>query len=159
MPSPTSKQPLRWSLEVAAREMDWNRDTLRKKLVQADQVPALDGTYSTRQLLTAIYGDIDAERLRKTKEEADNMALKNAILRGESLPKGLMTPAMEEVFIVVKQMVTASSMTTLEKRDLLNTIANWPVAVKNVAQKASKQIALVKEAGKANGNGEAEEAD
>jgi hypothetical protein len=143
-------------LQAAAREFDWHTDTLKKKLIQAKENPGADGTWSTKQMVAAIFGDIAAERLRKVKEEADNVALKNSILRGESLPKGLMTPALEAIFIVIKQLIQASGMSSLEKRDILQTIATWPVAVKTVAQKASRQIKLEKE--EANGaNGETEE--
>ena len=152
-PSSNVKHPLRWSVESAAREFDWHVDTLKKKLVQAEQIPT-EGTYGTRQIVAAIFGDVASERLRKVKEEADNVALRNAILRGEVLPKDLVTQAMSSVFVVISQLIQASSMTTVEKKDLANTISDWPVQVRNVEQKASKQIHLEGKSETSGGNGE-----
>jgi|SRR5271165_3470189 len=149
--------PLRWDLKVGGREFGMTPETLSRKLNHAEQVSGPDKCYSTAQIVAALFGDITAERLRKTKEEADNMSLKNQILRGESLPRALMTPALEQIFVVIKQLVMASSMTTVEKKDLLDAISTWPVAVKTVAVKAGKQIKL--EGAESNGEGAAQDSD
>ena len=133
-------------------------ETLRRKLSQTKQTQAADGTWTTAQIVAALYGDIHGERLRKTAAEADHWELKNDVLRGESLPKGLLTSALEQIFVIIKQLIQASSMTTPEKRDLLNTIATWPVAVATVATKAAKQVKLERGEGE-NGNGDHDDED
>ncbi len=145
MPTAHTESPLRWQLRTAATEFGWTTESLGRKLNQAGQVPGADKCYSTAQIVSALFGNISAERLRKTAAEADNWELKNAVLRGESLPRGLLTPALEQIFVVIKQLIMGSSMTTAEKRDLLNTIATWPVAVRTVATKAAKQVKLAED--------------
>jgi hypothetical protein len=147
--------PLKWDLKAAGREFGLTVDTLRRKLNAAKQTPAADGTWTTAQIVAALYGDIHGQRLRKTAAEATNWELKNSVLTGESLPRALLTSALTEIFIVIRQLIEGSSMTTPEKRDLLNTIATWPVAVKNVAAKAARQVRL--EPSEAGVNGEADE--
>jgi hypothetical protein len=143
MPPPTSiPSPCKWDTKAISREFGFAVDTVTRKLNAAKQVPAADGTWATVQIVAALFGDIHGERLRKTAAEADNWELKNAILRGESLPKALLTPALTEIFTIVRQLVMASSMTNSEKGDLLNTIATWPVAVATVAQKAARSVKL-----------------
>jgi len=150
--------PIRWNVEAAGREFDWHFDTLKKKLIQAEQIPAADGSYSTKQICCALFGDIASERLRKTREEADHMALKNAVLRCELLPKALITQAMENIFVTIRQLIEASSMSTIEKKDLMDAIFNWPVAVRNVEQKVTKEIKFAK-AAEENGENGSEAAD
>jgi hypothetical protein len=161
IPNPNiPKEPLRWTHDGILREFGHEvrtHETLSRKLRTAEQYPAADGTYTTEQVTAAIYGSASFERVRETREKADNWALKNGILRGELLPRAMLTTAMQAIFIIVNQLVTASSMTTPEKRDLLNTIATWPVAVKNVAAKASKQVPVPSTNGDNDKNGEEEE--
>jgi hypothetical protein len=127
----------------------------------AGQVPGADKRYSTRQLLDSVFGDAAGQRLRKTAAEARYWELKGAVLAGESLPRDLLTPALEQIFVVIRQLITGSSMTTVEKRDLCNTIATWPIAVRTVATKAAKQtkFAGVEETNGDGANGEAGEAE
>jgi hypothetical protein len=160
MPSLTSiPSPCRWDLKAAGREFGWTVDTLRRKLNAAKQIPAADGTWATAQIINALYGDIHGQRLRKTAAEADNWELKNSVLKGESLPKNLLTPALEQIFIIVKQLIMGSSMTTAEKKDLLNTISSWPVAVATVAARAAKQVKLERGEGENGCDGPGDEED
>ena len=92
----TVPNPIRWDTVAESRELHWTEDTLRRKLSQANQIRGLDGCFSTEQICAAIYGDIASESLRKTAAEADNWELKNAVMRGESLPRSLLTPALEQ---------------------------------------------------------------
>jgi hypothetical protein len=159
MPSPTSiPSPCRWDVKAAAREFGWTVDTLRRKLNAAKQVPAQDGTWATAQIISALYGDIHGQRLRKTAAEARYWELKGAVLAGESLPRALLTPALTEIFVIVKQLVIGSSMTTSEKTDLLNAVSTWPIAVATVATKAAKQVKLERGEGEnGHSNGDSEE--
>lgn len=111
-------------------------DTLRKKFKAVEITSDSSGCYTTRQVTEAIYGDSSRERIRETKERADNWALKNGILRGELLPRSLLEPALQQIFLVIGQLIQASSLNTLEKKDLLNNISSWPIAVQNVASKS-----------------------
>lgn len=152
--------PLLWNIAEVLREFGHEvrtDDTLKKKFKACEEYPNGDGLYTTLQVTRAIYGDSSRERIRETKERADNWRLKNDILRGELLPKSLLTPALEQVFIVVSQLIQASNLTALEKRDLLNNISTWPIAVQNVASKAKTGFETPAETNGENGQDTAED--
>jgi hypothetical protein len=132
-------------------------ETLLRKFKACEERPDAEGLYTTRQVTSAIYGDSSRERIRETKERADNWRLKNDILRGELLPKNLLTPALENIFIIITQLIQASNLTALEKKDLLDNISSWPVAVQNVASKAKTRFEAPSESNGENGHATAEE--
>jgi hypothetical protein len=133
------------------------KETLARKLNQSGQVPGADKRYSTQQLIASIFGDIASARLKETLERGDHWRLKNEILRGELLPKSLLTPALEQIFLLVSQLIQSSSMTTSEKKDLLTTISCWPVVVRTVADRAAKQrVVSAEETDGENGHGRTE---
>lgn len=76
---------MRWTLEVAAREFGMHSRTLNNAFVQLGEKPDEDGKFTTAQILKAAFGDIEGEKLRKTKEEADKLALENAKTRRQMM--------------------------------------------------------------------------
>ena len=111
---------------------------------------------TSQQLLTAAYGDIHGARLKETLERGDHWRLKNEILRGELLRKSLLVPALEQIFTIIRQLIESSSMTSLEKKDLLLNISSWPIAVRTAATKAAMQTRFTgaEETNGDNGHGE-----
>lgn len=104
-----------------------------------------------------LHDDLATARLREVKERADNLMLKNAVLRGELLERSEMTKAGEAFMISIKALVeTFSSLSRTEKESLLEAMAGWPVVVKNVAERQAKQIRLKPEKEPQNGHEEAD---
>jgi hypothetical protein len=136
------EEEFRWSLEAASREFAITANTLRKRMVAVSESPdRKDNCYSTEQIVTAIFGSIQGERLREVREKADNLALRNASLRGELLDRAELAKALEPIFLAVRQIISSDSSISKEVRDdLLNTIATFPLAVANVAIKQRKQL-------------------
>ena len=66
-----------------------------------------------------MYGDIRGEQLRKTKEEADKLALANHRQRNELVETSLVIKFCQGIGIVIRQKLLASSMTDDEKDELL----------------------------------------
>ncbi|SRR5258708_39246444 len=156
-----SKKLLRWSMVDILREFGHEvraDGTLRKKLRAERQFPGSDGKYSTEQVCAAIYSEATRERLRGTKERADNWSLRNAIMRSESLPKAAVIDALSKTFDVIAQLVQSSALTSQEKKDVLAAISAWRGMVATVAQKASRQLSMSTSGDGANGhNGHGEE--
>jgi hypothetical protein len=135
------QEELRWSLDAACREFGITSHTLHKRLVAVNERADLeDKCYSTEQIITAVFGSIQGERLREVREKADNLALKNASLRGELLDRMELAKALEPIFLAVRQIISASSLSKEMRDDLLNTIATFPLSVANVAVKQRKQL-------------------
>ena len=77
------RKAIRWTLEVAASEFNINPRTLAKRCKAISVEFGMDRKMSTSQVCSAVFGDIDSERLRLTKEQADEKALSNAEQRRE----------------------------------------------------------------------------
>lgn len=73
---------IRWTLLRASEEFGVTRETIRRGL-RALGVDSADGTFTTRQVHTAIAGDLDAERIRDTRASANLKEMDEAERRGE----------------------------------------------------------------------------
>jgi hypothetical protein len=125
---------LRWNVEIASKEFDVHSETLRKLLIQNDQLPGEDGCYSTPQITVAMYGSMPAERLRKLKEDADKVALDNAITRGEYLHRGELSRGLAGLADGMLSVINSSSgLSREEKEDFLLNISRWPVVFREVS--------------------------
>jgi len=116
---PAKSNPVRWSLLHAQFEFGVDRKTLQKRLNAEEVEPGKDGKYSTKQIASAVFGDIQGERLRKTREEADNLALKNAELRGELVQVALVKQMISEIILANKQTILASQLEQEGKNEIL----------------------------------------
>jgi hypothetical protein len=74
---------IRWTLEVAASEFNINPRTLAKRCKTASIEFGNDRKFSTVQICAAVFGDIEGERLRLTRAQADERELSNAAVRKE----------------------------------------------------------------------------
>ena len=72
--------------------------------------------YAPRDLLAVVMGgDFDAERLRKTREEADRLALANARTRGEVVEIAAVKALGAAVLIAVRNRILSFPLTDDEK--------------------------------------------
>jgi hypothetical protein len=108
----------------------------------------------TRRAYKDLPEDLASARLREVQERADNLMLKNAVLRGELLERTEMIKAGEAFMISLKALIeTFSSLSKAEKETLLEQMASWPVVVKNAAERQARQIRVRPEK---TGNGDEE---
>lgn len=72
--------------------------------------------YSIRDLVRAILGgDIEAEKLRKTREEADKLALANARSRGELVEIASVKKLGEKIMVAIRNRLLNMPLTDEEK--------------------------------------------
>ena len=69
--------PLKWTIESGSREFRLSPVTLRKMLRQSDIQPTADGTFSTANIVAALFGDLKAERLKKERALTEKYSLEN----------------------------------------------------------------------------------
>ena len=62
---------IKWTLLRAATEFGVARETLRRGLRQLAIDVETDATYTTKQIFTALAGDLKTERIRETRARAD----------------------------------------------------------------------------------------
>jgi len=77
---------IRWTKNLAVAEFGIAEKTLTGRLRKHGIQPDKDGRYSTSQICKAIFSDIDSEKLRLIREQADKVALENANARRELIP-------------------------------------------------------------------------
>jgi phage terminase Nu1 subunit (DNA packaging protein) len=122
-----------WTIAKWCREVGGDRHEFQRRVGQMGVRPAglADGRskgaalYRVRDLLkVALGGDYEAERLRKTREEADRLALANARSRGELVEVASVRKLGEKVMIAVRNRILNMPLTDEEKdgclRELLS---------------------------------------
>lgn len=113
------KPPVRWTIAAACADFGVERKFLLRRIKTAGILPGPDNKYSTADIHRAIFGDMDAERLRKTTEEANAIALTNAVSRGDLIDKSDFLKRYETVYSGMRQRIMSSGMTDQEKDELL----------------------------------------
>jgi hypothetical protein len=117
-----------WTPAKFAREAGIDRHVMTERLASAKIRPvgkargrASGGDlYHFRDLFNAaLGGDIEAERLRKTREEADLLAIKKARMQGELVDVGDVKKVGMAVFARVRAKVLSSTLLDSEKDALL----------------------------------------
>jgi phage terminase Nu1 subunit (DNA packaging protein) len=108
-----------------AREIGIDRHTLMARITEMKLRPAGKvgkgkaagtSTYRVRDLFkAAMGGDIEAERLRKTREEADKLALANARSRGDLVEIQSVKKLGEKVMVAVRNRILNMPLTDEEK--------------------------------------------
>jgi hypothetical protein len=129
-------------LVSAAREFSVSIETVRKRLIAAEEFPDEDKTYSTIQIATAVFGSLHAARLVETEERGRNWKLRNAALEGELLDKSLLMQALSGVFSAIAQIISSSPLPRREKDDILSNISGIPLLIRSVQTRQCRQIHL-----------------
>ena len=88
--------------------------------------PGLDGRYSTKQIVSAIYGDISGEKLRKTRAEADLLELQLQTERGLVVPAAEAERLWTSVTLATKAVIAGSGLTDAEKEELFSKLREIP---------------------------------
>lgn len=109
-------------MHEAAREFDIDHRTLSRKLISNEIKPDDDDKYSTKQICAAVFGNIQEERLRKTREEADNLALRNAQMRNELRPVEVFKQLVSEIILANRQTILASQLEQEGKNEILSNL-------------------------------------
>jgi hypothetical protein len=71
-----------------------------------------------------LYGEIYYERLRKTRDEADKVALENQITRAEYLPKAELQRVMGQLVAYWIQVIEDSPLCQKEKNEIRNSMSS-----------------------------------
>ncbi len=109
----------RWSINRAAMEFGADNMTLEKRRRAAGIEPGEDGYYSTRDIASLIFGDKEAETIRKISAEARQVELKNAITEGELIPVASVIKICARILVPVRQKILSSSLSEQERHDML----------------------------------------
>lgn len=110
-------------MERAAVEFNIDRKTLSGRLRQAGIDPGPDGKFTTVQIVRAIYSDLESERIRKTRAEADQVEMENAEKAGKLINAEDLWAWWSPVLAGIKRVIQTSKMTDDEKDAILTELA------------------------------------
>jgi phage terminase Nu1 subunit (DNA packaging protein) len=110
---------MRWNKELAASEFGINPRTLTDRIRKYGILAGKDKKFSTRDICSAVFGDIDAEKLREVKERADKLALENAEHRGELVDVKRLAEAMNRPLSAMRSRIASAVELLPEEREEL----------------------------------------
>lgn len=108
---------LRWTIHKAAVEFGLSRETLEKNLRKAGIDAQKD--YSTKDIVNAIYGDFEQERIGKIREEKEKLIRERLVDEGNLVASEEVNQWIDKTMSAIKSVVMASSLLPEEKSDLL----------------------------------------
>ena len=103
-------------------------------LNKSGAIPDGDGLYSTRQLIGAIFGAIDLEKLRTQEQITKKYQLDNTIVEASVINKAALLKALAQIADSMVHRITASNLARNEQEDLLRDLASIPVALEGVTR-------------------------
>lgn len=117
---PETNEPalLRWSISSAAREFSIGRETLRKRLAGSGEVAA-DGTYTTKQICAAIYGDKEAASIRLKDAQAETAEIENAKAKGKLISVEAAAILNRRVATAIRQIILRLPLSKEQRQEVL----------------------------------------
>lgn len=96
---------IQWTLETAAREFGVSRETIKKGLTEAGASikKGRGASFTTKQIVAAIFGDIKHERFLKTREERTLLELERKQKEGDLIEMDAATDLITRAFLPVRQ--------------------------------------------------------
>jgi hypothetical protein len=131
-------QALRWSIERASAEFRVAQNTLRKILNQGGCEPDAGGCYTTQQICQCLYGDLQAEKLRKERELTKKYALENQITEGNLLDRTALARTFAVIADAISSRIMSSELSRPAKQDILRDLSSWPLALEEVSTRQTK---------------------
>lgn len=115
-------QPIRWTIEQASNEFGLDRQTLAKRITSAGILAGADKRFTTSDICSAVYGDIEGEKLRTERHRANLLEMDEQERRGSLLKKSEVYEQIDRLGIELKANIMACNISEDEKRDILKTM-------------------------------------
>ena len=126
-------RPLKWTIEAVGREFKLAQNTVRKILHQGGAEPDQGGCYSTEQVVSCLFGDLRAERLRKERELVRKYSNENRIVEANYLDRAELMKGFAQVADAMVSIISTSALSREEKENLQRELAGIPIICENVA--------------------------
>jgi hypothetical protein len=125
---------LRWTVEAIAREFKLAQNTVRKILHQGGAEPDGNGTYSTGQVASCLFGNLHAEKIRKEREMVRKYRIENETSEANLLDRAALTQGFTQLADAMVHRIMASELSREAKEDLLKDLSSIPIVINNVAR-------------------------
>jgi hypothetical protein len=115
----------RWTISKASAEFQMAQETVSKRLRELNYPAGPDGCWSTMQMAACKYGDLNLERARKVRAEANLAERADALDKKHLVTVEFMLQRLADGAVAIKNLVKASGLSKKEKMELLNEIADY----------------------------------
>lgn len=119
----SSLKQIRWTQEHAASEFAINPRTLSARIKQLGITPGDDGRYSTKEMATAVFGDLEREKIRLTSAEADAQERENLLELGKLIDATEFEKDYAPIYVEMVRLVRSSKINDDEQDALLAKLA------------------------------------
>lgn len=116
-------EPVRWTFNFASSEFGVSIDTISKRMKGAGLLAGQDGCYSTKQIATAVYGDLELERIGLTRAEKIAQEVKNQVEAGELVDVADFRKDYAPICVDMVRLIETSKLTDKEKDALREAMA------------------------------------
>jgi hypothetical protein len=130
--------PLAWNLRKAAIEFGTTVDTLTKALNRVSASPDSNGLYSTKQLISALFGELHVQKVRTQRAVAKRVELANAATVGSLVDKAALLRLFSQVADGMKSRIENSELSRDAQVDLLRELSSVPLGISDIATRQSK---------------------
>ena len=125
-------------MERAGIEFGLTSQTLRRSLAKTSATPDADGLFTTKQIIGAIYGAFDQEKLATQKELTKKYQIANAVSEASFLDRAEIAKGLATVADAMVSRIKSSQVDRATKENLLADLAGVPLILKEVADKQTK---------------------
>ena len=123
-PSNVPAAALRWSIERAGIEFGLTSQTLRRSLAKTSATPDADGLFTTKQIVAAVYGAFDQEKLATQKQLTRKYEIANAIAEASVLDRSELAKVLAGIADAMVHRIMASELSRSAKQDLLHDLSS-----------------------------------
>lgn len=109
------KNPIRWNRLDAAAEFGIDRDTLSRRLRAAGIAPGEDKRFSTKEILAALFGDLEKEKTRNEAAKADLHEMKRDLDASRLIPAEVARASMHKLTGGIMVVISASPLTAKQQ--------------------------------------------
>jgi hypothetical protein len=120
-------QSIRWTIDSASAEFSRHASVISKNLKRLGIAPGADGKFSTKEICSAVFGDLDAERLKRAQKE--NRLLDMEIHQGERalIPAEFVQRTWLEIATALRQGILFNAdIPETAKHEILNALPEIP---------------------------------
>ena len=100
-----------------------NPRTVAQRVKAAGILPGPDGKFATREIHSALWGDVDREKLRKLQAETRSLLLANAEKEGQLVDVADFTKRLERIIVQMKARIMSSELSNAKKDQLCSDLA------------------------------------
>jgi len=130
---------LRWSIERAGVEFGIGSQTLRKSLAKNSTIADAGSCYTTKQIVAALFGALDQEKLATQKQLTKKYQIGNAVAEAGLLDRAALSAAFATLADgIVARIMSATELPREVREDVLRDIASWPLALDEVAHRQTR---------------------